>query len=79
MEKEDLTCPMCASKLNDSGLLAELAELWDAFDSDEDSDGPVEDEHYAILDCPGYMYAKEQFQALFQSHVTTVSQFLNLT
>ena len=40
------------------------------------SDGPVEDEHHAIFDCPGYMYAREQFQDLFQSHITTVSQSL---
>ena len=65
---------MCAFKLRNPGL---PAELWDAFDPDDDSDGPVEDEHHAIFDCPGYMYAREQFQDLFQSHITTVSQFLN--
>ena len=64
---------MCAFKLSNPGL---SAELWDAFDSD-DSDGPIEDEQHAIFDCPGYMYAREQFQDLFQSHITTVSQFLN--
>ena len=53
------------------------AEPWDAFDSDNDSNGPVQDEQDAISDCPGYLYAKEQFQHLFQSHITTVSQLLN--
>ena len=62
---------MCAFKLSDPGL---PAELWDAFDSDDDSDGPIEDEHHAIFDCTGYRYAREQFQDLFQRHITTVSQ-----
>ena len=44
---------------------------------DDESDGPVEDEHHAIFDCPGYMYAREQFQDMFQRHITTVSQFLD--
>ena len=74
LEKEARTCAMCAFKLNNPGLPAELA---DAFDSDDESDRPVEDEHHAIFDCPGYMYAREQFQDLFQSHITTVSQFFN--
>ena len=74
LEKEDGTCPMCAFKLSNPGL---PAELWDAFVSDDDSDGPIEDEHHAIFDCPGDMYAREQFKDLFQSHITTVSQFFN--
>ena len=51
------------------------AELWDVSDSDNDSDGPIEDEHDAIFDCPGYryMYARDQFQNLFQRHITMVS------
>ena len=65
---------MCAFKLLDPGL---PAELWDAFDKDDDSDGPIEDEHHAISDCPGYVYARKQSQDLFQSHITTVSQFLD--
>ena len=64
---------MCAFKLNNPGL---PAEGWDAFDSDDGSDGPVEDEHHATFDCPGFIYAREQLQDLFQSHITTVSQFL---
>ena len=67
---------MCAFELSNPWLPAELWELWDAFDSDDDSNGPIEDEHHAIFDCPGYVYAREQFQDLFQSHITTVSQFL---
>ena len=65
---------MCAFKLSDPGL---PAELWNAFDSDDDSDGPTEDEHHVIFDCPSYMYDREQFQDLFQSHITIVSHFLN--
>ena len=74
LEKEDRTCPMCAFKPRNPGL---PAELWDAFDSEDDSDGPIEDEHHASFDCPGYMYAREQFQDLFQIHITAISQFLN--
>ena len=62
---------MCAFKLSNPGL---PAEIWDAFDSDDDSDGPIEDEPPVIFDCPGNMYPREQFQDLFQSHITTVSQ-----
>ena len=65
---------MCAFKLSNPGV---PAELWDAFASDNESEEPVEDVHHAIFDCPGYMYAREQFQDLFQSHITTVSQFLD--
>ena len=67
---------MCAFKLTNPGL---PAELWDAFDSDDDSDvdEPVEDEHHAVFECPGYVYAREHFQDLFESHITTVSQFVN--
>ena len=65
---------MCAFKLKNPGL---PAELWDAFDADDDSDWPIEDEHPAIFNCPGYMYARKQFQDLFQSNITIVSQFLN--
>ena len=43
----------------------------------DESSGDVEDEHHAIFDCPSYVYAREHFQDLFQSHITTVSQFVN--
>ena len=59
LEEEDRTCPMCAFKLSSPGV---RAELWDAFDSADDSDGSIEDEHHAIFDCPGYMYAREHFR-----------------
>ena len=75
LEREDGICPMCTSKLKANPGLTD--ELWDAFGSDDDSDRPIQDEHHAIFDCPGYAYAREQFQDLFQSHITTVSQFLN--
>ena len=60
-------------KLSSPGL---PAELWDDFNSD-DSDGPLEDEHHARFDCPGYVYAREQFQDLCESHFTTVSRCLD--
>ena len=44
--------------LTNSGL---PAELWDAFDSDDDSDEPVEDEQHAIFECPAYVSAREHF------------------
>ena len=48
------------------------------FYSDDESSGHVEDEHHAILKCSGYvMCMPESIQDLFQSHITTVSQFLN--
>ena len=37
LEKEDRICPICAFKLSNPGL---PAELWDPFDSDDDSNGP---------------------------------------
>ena len=48
-----------------------------SFCPDDDSNGPTEDEHQAICDCPDYVYARKQFHDLSQSHITTVSQFLN--
>ena len=53
------------------------AELWDACDSDDDSNEPIEDEHHAIFECSGYVYARDHFQDVFQSHITTVRQFVN--
>ena len=52
-------------------------ESWDALDSDDESSGHIEDEHHAIFDCSGLTYARELFQDLFQSHITSISQFLN--
>ena len=37
----------------------------------------TEDEHHAIFDCPAYADAREQYRYLFQSHITTVGDFLN--
>ena len=56
-----------------SGWLAPTS----AFDSDDESSGHIEDEHHAIFDCSGYTYARELFQDLCQSHITSISQFLN--
>ena len=61
-------------KLTNPGI---APECWDAFDSDDESSGHIEDEHHAFFDCSGYTYARELFQDLFQSHITSISQFLN--
>ncbi|KAK9841408.1 hypothetical protein WJX74_005242 [Apatococcus lobatus] len=74
LAKQDRTCPMCFDKLTNPGI---APECWDAFDSDDESSGHIEDEHHAIFDCSGYTYARELFQDLFQSHITSISQFLN--
>lgn len=74
LAKQDRTCPMSSFKLTNPGL---APECWDAFDSDDECSAHVEDEHHAIFDCSGYTYARELFQDLFQSHITSVSQFLN--
>ena len=74
LEKEKRTCLVCPFKLSSPGL---PAEVWDAVSSDDDSDGPVEDEHQAIFDCPGNICARGQLQDLNQSHNTTVSHFLH--
>ena len=65
---------MCFFKITNPGV---APECWDAFDSDDESSGHIEDEHHAIFDCSGYTYARELFQDLFQSHITSISQFLN--
>ena len=74
LPKQERTCPICSFKLTNPGL---PPECWDAFDSDDENSGDVEDEHHAIFDCSSYVYAREHFQDLFQSHITTVSQFVN--
>ena len=62
---------MCAFRLANPGLPAEVP-VWHAFDSDNDSDKTVEDEHHVNLDCPGHVYTNEQFQDLLHSHISTV-------
>ena len=54
-----------------------VPECWDAFDSDDESSGHIDDEYDAILECSGYTYAREVFVDLFQSRTTSVSPFLN--
>ncbi len=53
------------------------AAQFDTFDSDEDSDDPIEDEHQVIIACSGYVYARQLFQHLFSESITTVGQFLS--
>ena len=65
---------MCFYKLTNPVI---APECWDAFDSDDESSGHIEDEHHAIFDCSGHTYARQLFQDLFQSHITSISHFLN--
>ena len=65
---------MCFYRLTNPGI---AAECWDAFDADDESSGHIEDEHHDIFNCSGYTYARELFQDLFQSHITSISQLLN--
>ena len=44
------------TRITNPGL---FPECWDAFDSDDESSGHVEDEHHAIFHCSGNVYARE--------------------
>ena len=48
LAKQDRTCPTCFYKLTNPGI---APESWDAFDSNDESSGHIEDEHHAIFDC----------------------------
>ena len=41
------------------------AAQFDSFDSDEDADDPIEDDHHVVFACSGYVYARQLFQGLF--------------
>ena len=60
---------MCFFKLTNPGI---APDCWDAFDSDDESSGHIEDEHNAICDCSVYTYASELFQDLLQSCITFI-------
>ena len=59
LAKQDRTCPMCSFKLTSPGV---APDCWDAFISDDESSGHIEDEHHAIFDCSGYTYARSFFR-----------------
>ena len=65
LAKQDRTCPMCFYKLTNPGI---APECWDAFASDDESSGHIEDEHRAIFDCSGYTYARELLKVI--SHLS---------
>lgn len=65
---------MSSFKLTNPGL---TPKCWNAFDSDDESSGHIEDERHAYFDCSGYVYAREHFQDPIENHITTVSQFVN--
>ena len=61
---------MCFYKLTNSGI---APECWDAFYSDDESSGHIEDEHHAILDCSEYIPMPESsFRTFFRvtSHLS---------
>lgn len=53
------------------------SECRDAFGSDEESSSRVEDGHYDIIDCSGYVHARDLFQEHLQCPITNVSQVVN--
>ena len=66
---------MCTHRIINPGL---PPEEFDAFGSDnEERSDPIEDEHHAIFDCSAYADDREQYHDIFQSHITTVGDFLN--
>ncbi len=53
------------------------AAQFDSFDSDEDADDPIEDEHLIIIACSGYVDARQLFHDLFGESTSIVGQFLS--
>ncbi len=47
---------------------------FDSFDSDEDADDAIGDEHHGKA---GYVYARQLFHDLFNKSTSTVGQFLS--
>ena len=72
--RENRTCPLCNYRVVNPGL---DAAQFDSFDSDDEADDPIEDEHHAIFACSGYVYARQLlFQDLFSESISTLGQFL---
>lgn len=57
-------------------LACSTHQLQSARDTNHESSYHIEDQHHAIISCSGYAYAREHFQELFHSRITTVRQFL---
>ncbi len=72
--RQDRTCQMCNHRVLNPGL---PAAQFDSFDSDEDADDPIEDEHHVIFACSGYVYARQLFPDLFSETTSTVGHFLS--
>ena len=64
---------MCSFKLSNPGL---PAELWDAFDSDDDTDGPIEDEHHAILIAQAICMPESSFRICSRAIAPLSANFL---
>ncbi len=65
---------MCNHRVLNPGL---PAAQFNSFDSDEDADDPIEDEHHVTFACSGYVYARQLFLDLFSETTSTVGHFLS--
>ncbi len=54
-----------------------MTDHFDSFDSDEDADDPIEDEHHVGFACSGDVYARQLFQDSLSESTSTVGQFLS--
>ena len=71
--RENRICPLCNYRAVNPGL---DAAQFDSFDSDDEAADLVEDQHFAIFACSGYVYARQLFQDLFSEFISSVGQFL---
>ncbi len=65
---------MCNHRVLNPGLPAAQS---DSFDSYEDADDPIEDEHHVIFACSGYVYDRQLLQDLLSESISNVGQFLS--
>ncbi len=66
--RQDETCQLFYHRVLYPGL---PAAPFDSFDSGEDADDPIEDEHHVLFACSGYVSARQLFQDLFSQSIST--------